>query len=140
MTTVNLNEIALNEFVGKEDASQHCKATFPLLGAHGSQQLATVYFELEPGDSLGAHIDSAEELIVVLDGHLEAQVGDEQGEVKQGEIILIPEMVLHNFSNIGKTKARILGVFGGTNHVVSTFEKEWLPTHSRVVDTALMFA
>ena len=44
MVTVNMNELELNEFIGKEDKLQHCKATFPLVGAHGSQQLATVYF------------------------------------------------------------------------------------------------
>jgi len=48
MTTVNLNELELNEFRGKQDKNQHC--------------LATVYFELQPGDHLGRHTDSAEEL------------------------------------------------------------------------------
>lgn len=65
MTKVNLNEIELNEFIGKDNSSQHCRATF-LLEAHGSQNLATVYFEIEPGDHLGAHTDSTEELIVIL--------------------------------------------------------------------------
>lgn len=65
MVAVNLNEIDLNEFIGESDKNQHCRATFPLIGAHGSRQLASVYFELEPGDHLGRHTDSAEELLIV---------------------------------------------------------------------------
>lgn len=74
MTTVNLNTIELLEFVGKTDKSQHGKATFPLIGAHGSKQIATVYFEIEPGDNLGRHTDSAEELLIVLEGKFSQKV------------------------------------------------------------------
>ncbi|NBC83712.1 MAG: cupin domain-containing protein [Bacteroidetes bacterium] len=136
MTTASLNNIELNELTAVNDAKQHCKATFPLIGAHGSKQLATVYFEIEPGDNLGSHTDSAEELLVILDGHLEATIGQEKGEVRKGEIVLVPEMVPHDFKNIGSTKARILGVFGGVNNIVATFDKDWLPLHTNVVDTA----
>jgi len=138
MTTVNLNTIELLEFVGKTDKSQHCKATFPLIGAHGSKQIATVYFEIEPGDNLGRHTDSAEELLIVLEGKLSASVGEESGEVSGGDIVLVPEMVPHDMKNIGDTTAKVLGVFGGANNIVATFEKEWLPTHSNVVDTAAL--
>lgn len=136
MITVNLNDVELTEFIGKTDEKQHCKATFPLIGAHGSKDLATVYFEIEPGDNLGMHTDSAEELLVILEGELMATIGQEQAQVKKGSMALVPEMVPHDFKNTGSTTARILGVFGGANNIVATFEKEWLPTHSNVVDTA----
>ena len=136
MTTVNLNQLELTEFTGKEDANQNCKATFPLIGAHGSKDLATVYFEIEPGKNLGTHTDSAEELLVILEGEAIVTIGNEQAPAKQGNIVLVPKMVTHNLLNIGTTKVRVLGVFGGANNIVSTFEKEWLPTHSNVVDTA----
>ncbi|WP_051947508.1 cupin domain-containing protein [Muricauda sp. MAR_2010_75] len=140
MTTVNLTEIELNEFVGKEDKNQHCKATFPLIGAHGSKKLATVYFELEPGDHLGRHTDSAEELLVILDGTVEALVGTEKQKAEKGALVLVPEMVPHDFKNIGATTAKILGVFGGANNIVATFDNEMLPTESNVVDTSLLFS
>jgi quercetin dioxygenase-like cupin family protein len=136
MTTVNLNNIELTEFTGKEDKKQHCKATFPLIGAHGSKDLATVYFEIEPGDNLGMHTDSAEELLVILEGELTVTIGEAFSEVRKGSIALVPEMVPHDLRNTGNTTARVLGVFGGANNIVATFEKEWLPTHSKVVDTA----
>jgi quercetin dioxygenase-like cupin family protein len=138
MTTVNLNQLELTEFIAKYDDRQHCKATFPLIGAHGSRQLATVYFEIEPGDNLGMHTDSAEELLVILEGDLTVTIGGRIDRVKRGAIALVPEMVPHDLRNVGNITAKVLGVFGGANNIVATFENEWLPTHSRVVDTALI--
>lgn len=139
MTTVNLNELELNEFTAKDDATQHCLATFPLVGAHGSEKIATVYVELLPGENLGTHTDSAEELLVVLCGDVEITVNGEKDVISENSIALVPKMAPHDIRNCGNRKARILGVFGGTNHIVATFENEWLPTHSKVVDTALLF-
>ena len=140
MTTVNLHQIDLNEFIGKENPKQHCKATFPLVGAHGSKKLATVYFELEPGDHLGRHTDSAEELLLVLEGEVKAFVGEKSAEVSGGSLVLIPEMVPHDLHNIGNSTAKVLGVFGGANNIVATFEQAMLPTDSNVVDTAKLFS
>ena len=92
---------------------QHCKATFPLIGAHGSQDIATVYIELEPGDSLGRRTDSAEELLVVLDGELLATIGTTSASISKGGLALVPKMVPHDLKNTGTGKARVLGVFGG---------------------------
>lgn len=139
MTTVNLNDLELNEFIARDDSAQHCLATFPLVGAHGSKKIATVYFELLPGERLGSHTDSAEELLVVLSGDVEITVGDEKAQAAPATVTLVPERVHHDIRNIGNDKARVLGVFGGANHIVATFEKVWLPTHSRIVNTAELF-
>ena len=138
MTTINLNELPLNEFIATSDPLQHCLATFPLLGMHGTKKLASVYFEIEPGEHLGTHTDSAEELLVILDGDLEVTAGKETTTISKRGLILVPEMMPHNLRNTGKEKARILGVFGGANNIVATFEKEWLPVHSNVVDSSLL--
>jgi quercetin dioxygenase-like cupin family protein len=139
MITVDLNNLDLTEFTGKENAGLHCLATFPLFSAHGSENSATVYFELEPGDELGWHTDSVEELLLILKGDVEVSIGDEKGELKEGQIALVPTMVRHNLRNIGSEKARVLGFFGSANFV-STFDEVWLPTHSNMVDTAAMVA
>ncbi|MGE0590599.1 MAG: cupin domain-containing protein [Cyclobacteriaceae bacterium] len=136
MITANLNKIELNEFIGLDNPEQHCKATFPLIGVHGATDLATVYFEIEPADHLGRHTDSAEELLIILEGEVEVEIDGEKEVVSAGNIALVPEMVPHNITNLGSRKAKVLGVFGGKNNIVATFEKEWLPTYSNVVDTS----
>jgi quercetin dioxygenase-like cupin family protein len=136
LISADLNSIDLNEFIGKEDPRQHCKATFPLIGLHGSKDLATVYFEIAPGDNLGMHTDSAEELLVVLKGEGLATVGRQQATVAEGGIVLVPKLVPHDIINIGVGPLKVLGVFGGANNIVAKFEKEWLPTNSNMIDTS----
>lgn len=138
MKTANLNSIALNEFTGKDAPLQHCRATFPMFAAHGTQQSATVYFEIEPGDNLGRHTDSAEELLLIINGEIEAEVGGETGRLSKGELVLVPKMVPHDFKNVGSHKAKVLGFFGGANNIIATFEKTWMPADSNVVDTSTL--
>jgi len=139
MVTVNLNELELNEFRSKDQPGQHCLTTFPMLGAHGTAQTATVYIELEPGDNLGRHTDSAEELLLVLEGEVEAFVGEESQKASQGSLVLVPEMVPHDIKNVGQKNAKILGIFGGANHIVATFDNKWTPGETRVIDTKMIF-
>lgn len=139
MITVNLKELELNEFIARDDETQHCKSAFPLVGAHGTERSATVYIELEPGNSLGRHTDSAEELLFVIEGEVEVTVGNEKGYLSQDGIAVVPVMVPHDLKNVGRGKARVLGFFGGANNIVATFDKTWLPANSNVVDTAKLF-
>lgn len=136
MIKVNLNDIVLNEFIAKKNPGQRCKATFPLFGAHGSRDSATVLVELDPQEELGTHTDSAEELLLVLEGTIEAEINGERTIASKGELILVPKMMPHNFRNTGHEKARVLGFFGGANNIVATFDNTWWPTESNIVDTA----
>jgi len=138
MITSNLNNLELTEFTGKLDRSQHCRAAFPVNGAVGTKDSATVYFEIEPGEHLGRHTDSAEELLLVLDGKAEAIVGNESGIISKGEIAVVPKMIPHDVKNTGSTKLRMLGFFGGANHIIATFDDKWMPVDSNVVDTLQM--
>ncbi|MCB0566435.1 MAG: cupin domain-containing protein [Phaeodactylibacter sp.] len=138
MITADLNKLELTEFIAKEKPGQRCKATFPLLGAHGSKDSATVYVELDPGEELGTHTDSAEELLLILEGSIEATVGNEKAVASKGQLVLVPRMEPHNFRNIGTGKAKVLGFFGGANNIVATFDQTWWPTGSNRVDTAAM--
>jgi quercetin dioxygenase-like cupin family protein len=138
MTALHLGELELTEFTGKDDPLQHCKATFPLFAAHGTSHLATVYFEIEPGDNLGRHTDSAEELLVILEGEAEVWIDKEQKKVSKGGLALAPQFALHDIKNTGSNTLKVLGVFGGANNIVASFDKTWLPANSKVVDTLLL--
>jgi quercetin dioxygenase-like cupin family protein len=136
MLKIDLNKIELNEFIAKENPQQRCKATFPLLGANGTKETATVYFEIDPGDELGTHTDSAEEILFIVEGKIEAEVDQVKTEASEGSLLLVPKMVPHNFRNTGDTRAKVLGFFGGANNIIATFENTWLPADSNMVDTA----
>src|SRR5690606_34244008 len=128
MTTINLNDLELNEFIGKHRPAQHCRATFPMFRAHGTKALATVYFEIGPGDSLGRHADSAEERLLILEGEAEVIIDDEKIRAMSRTLALVPAMVPHDVVNVGSGMLKVLGVFGGASDIVATFDHAWLPS------------
>jgi quercetin dioxygenase-like cupin family protein len=105
---------------------------FPIHSATGAASTATVLFELDPGAELGVHADSAEELLVVVQGTAEARVGEEVGRLETHQVALVPPMAPHGVRNIGDDVLRIFGTFSAST-VVSTFERPFLPDGSQVV-------
>lgn len=138
MITADLKTIGLTEFWVESNPKQRCKATFPLFAAHGTTKTAAVYFEINPGEKLGAHTDSAEEMLYFIEGELEVTIGDESAIVSGGQLAVVPKLVLHDIKNVGTVPAKVLGIFGGTNNIVARFEEVWLPSGTNVVDTALL--
>ena len=103
-------------------AGDGLRVSFPLHSATGSASTATVLFELDPGAELYVHTDSAEELLIIVQGTAEARVGDEVGRVEKHQVALVPPMAPHGLRNIGDDVLRVLGTFSAST-VVSTFER-----------------
>ena len=108
------------------DMGPGLRVSFPLHSATGTASTATVLFELDPGAELPVHTDSAEELLIVVQGTGEARVGDEVGRIATHEVALVPPMAPHGLRNIGDDVLRILGTFSSST-VVSTFEQPFEP-------------
>lgn len=108
---------------------------FPLFAAHGTRATAVVYFELEPGRYVPMHTDSAEEVLLILQGTVEATVGEEAGHLSRGGMVVIPPMVHHQVHNVGNETARVVGFFTAAT-VVSTFDQPLAPSGERVFDLA----
>ena len=98
------------------------RVSFPVHSATGTASTATVLFELDPGAELAVHRDSAEELLIVLQGTAEARVGDETGRLERHQVGLVPPMAPHGLRNVGADVLRVLGTFSAST-VVSTFER-----------------
>jgi len=93
---------------------------FPINRSTGAEHTAVVYFEVAPGDRLGTHTDSAEEILYIVAGEGEAEVGDERGRVRAGDLAVIPAMVPHGIANVGDEPLKVVGFFCDS-HIVSTF-------------------
>jgi quercetin dioxygenase-like cupin family protein len=104
---------------------------FPLHSANGTASTATVLFELDPGAELGVHTDSAEELLIVVQGTAEARIGDEVGRLEKHQVALVPAMAPHGLRNVGDDVLRVLGTFSSST-VVSTFEQPFEPDGPQV--------
>jgi len=117
LITASLDGFPLHE----EEASGGTLAFgFPLHSAAGTAASAVVAFELTPGAELATHTDSAEEILLVLEGEAEATVGDETGPLRAGDLAVVPALAPHSVRNVGDGTLRVVGFFASAT-VVSTF-------------------
>ena len=126
MHAVELAALELREIESELDPQRRLKVAFPHSSAGGSASTATVYFELEPGMHVGRHVDSAEEVLLILEGSAEATVGDETALANAGSIVTVPAMEPHNVLNVGTGPLRVLGFFSAST-VVATFATPPIP-------------
>ncbi|HET9242919.1 MAG TPA: cupin domain-containing protein [Gaiella sp.] len=120
MITFNLDDFEL------APTGPGLRVSFPVHSAVGTASTATVLFELDPGAELPVHTDSAEELLVVVQGTAEASVGDEVGRIGAHDVALVPPMAPHGLRNVGDDVLRVFGTFSAST-VVSTFEQPFEP-------------
>ena len=134
MVGARIDELELLEVWYEEDPTMRVRVNFPFFVGNGTMSTAVVYFELDPGHRLGTHTDSAEEILLILEGEAEISLGDEQGRFSAGEMALVPAMVPHGLRNVGDETVRVVGFFS-SNVVMSTFDQPMMPFGQRVVGT-----
>jgi quercetin dioxygenase-like cupin family protein len=130
--TVDLTNQELNE--ARSYSGMRVRAAFPFSAAVGTEATAVVYFEVEPGDHLGRHTDSVEELLLVLDGEGVAVVGDERAEIRPGTMALVPALAPHEVHATGDRPLRVVGFFAGAE-VEHVFDEPVEPMGLRVLST-----
>ena len=118
----------------ENDQAMRISVNFPFYAGTGNKSSSVVYFEIEPGHHLGTHTDSAEEILLILSGPVEARLGDETGQLSTGQAALIPQMVPHGVRNIGEETARCVGFFAAST-VVSTFDQPMMPFGRQAIGT-----
>lgn len=131
MLTVDLNAVELIEETSQLDPRNTLRFGFPLSSTEGSASSAAVYFELDPDKRLARHTDSAEEVLIVLEGTAEARVGEERGTLAAGGMVVVPAMQSHEVMNVGDGVLRVVGIFSSST-VVATFEEPSAPGGDQV--------
>jgi quercetin dioxygenase-like cupin family protein len=126
MLTVDTTTLELTQVWWEGAPNQRVRVTFPINCFAGSEDSAVVYFEIAPGDRLPLHTDSAEEILYIVSGELEAQVGDERGRLKAGDLAVVPAMVPHGAVNTGDEVVKVVGFFS-ESEITSTFDEPIQP-------------
>ncbi len=139
MIAETIEDLELMEVWYENDPTMHLKVNFPLFLGTGTKNTAVVYFEIEPGYRLGTHTDSAEEILLVLEGEVQVSLGEEEGRLSAGHMAVVPAMVPHEMRNVGEERARVAGFFS-SNVIVSTFDKPMMPFGRRVLGTPPVLA
>ena len=135
IVTANVYELELHEGWWASDPERlRARFAFPMFWATGNASTAVLYVELGPGEGNARHTDTPEEILLVLEGDVEVELGDERRTVGPGSLVLIPSMVPHRFENTGTTPARVVGFFSA-NAVIAEFQETVMPIGHTVVGT-----
>ena len=134
MLTVQTGEIEVEERWYESDPTMRFKIALPFNAETGNKDSAVGYFEVEPGNALPTHTDSAEEILLCLEGRVKVSLGSERIQISAGEMALVPAMVPHALRNGGTETVRVVGFFSRAM-VESTFEQPLMPSGQRVFST-----
>jgi quercetin dioxygenase-like cupin family protein len=134
MLTANTTELELTQvWLDSDPERKRLRVTFPINKWTGSSDSAVVYFEIEPGDRLARHTDSAEEILYLVAGEAEAEVGDERGQLAAGDLAVIPAMVPHGLVNTGNETVKVVGFFSEAE-IISSFDEPVQPIGAAVLN------
>jgi mannose-6-phosphate isomerase-like protein (cupin superfamily) len=132
MIRADLNELELHTGTIEGNPNVQAHFAFPMFWATGNASTSVLCVELDPGKSGPRHIDMPEEILLIDQGEVEVEVGDERAVFGRGGLVVVPAMVPHAFRNVGKTRARIVGFFS-SNTVVAIADEVVQPIGSRVI-------
>ena len=81
----------------------------------GALSLYISHLEIGPGGRVTTHIHpDSEEAMVIVEGSLEAILGDQVVTLGEGDTVLAPAGVKHGFENRSGATARLLAIFPKT--------------------------
>src|SRR4051794_18321354 len=126
MLSASTPDLELAEVHVGSDPRGHVFPAFPINHFTGAQHPAVVYFEVQPGDHLPTHTDSAEEVLYIVAGEGEAHLADERGHIRAGDLAVIPAMVPHGVANTGDQPLKVVGFFC-ESEITSTFAEPLQP-------------
>jgi quercetin dioxygenase-like cupin family protein len=129
MLTVDAGALDLQEAWIDGDARARWRSASATTPASGTRASGSSILEVDPGQRLPRHTDSAEETIVVLAGAAEVTVGDEHRRLAAGGIALVPADVPHEILSVGRDPLRFVALYAATD-VVTRFEAEVQPDGS----------
>ena len=126
MMTAQLGDLELTEYWCEADPTLRGRLSLPMHTGTGAASTAVIYFEHEPGEHHGRHTDSAEEVVLVLEGEAEVAAADERMRLPAGGVGLVPATVPHDIRNVGEGLLRVVGFFSSAA-VVSHFDETLAP-------------
>jgi mannose-6-phosphate isomerase-like protein (cupin superfamily) len=79
-----------------------------------TERSQTAMMTLKPGDATGSKTEAHEksdQLLLMLDGELNGEIGDERRSLKKGDVIVIRAATKHRFVNRGSKSAVTFNVY-----------------------------
>ena len=79
-----------------------------------TERSQTAVMRLDPGQASGDDAESHEgsdQVLLVLDGEVMAEVGEEKARLRKGDVVIVPADVPHRFRNEGAQAASTFSVY-----------------------------
>jgi quercetin dioxygenase-like cupin family protein len=125
------DELDFSEAYIEGDATARWRSASGHGRSDGAQTTGTSVLEVEPGRRLPEHTDSAEEVIVVVQGTAEVRIdGEEPTELPAGGLAVVPQDALHEVRNAGGGTLRFAAVYAAAE-VVTTYREPVQPDGER---------
>ncbi len=80
-------------------------------GDLGAESTSVADLTMSPESTVPTHIHPTEEAMVILEGELDAVLGDEVVPVTVGQTVFAPPGVKHGFTNRSGAPARLMAIF-----------------------------
>lgn len=97
--------------IQKEDLAPGVERWAIVDGDQGADSLSVGEVLLTPGGTAPTHFHPTEEAMVILEGELEAVLGEDTIKVSAGQTVLAPAGVKHGFTNRSDSPARVMAIF-----------------------------
>jgi quercetin dioxygenase-like cupin family protein len=132
MTTIDLRNLELLEVWSKADPLERVSFAFPISADSGATGASLAYAELSPGGAIPPHIDSANEIVLVLEGAVQVEVDGETQTMAPGNLVQITSGSRHRVANTSNGAARIVHFFDQAADTV-TFDDPLMPLDTAVI-------
>ncbi len=113
------------------DPDSRMKSKFIAWDGSAPEKASVVSIQMDPGGIVPLHTDSVEELVLILEGSVEAWVEGERKALAPGALVAIPAHSLHGFRNLGLTPVKAVGFFSSAS-VVTIYQDTLMPSGERV--------
>lgn len=94
-----------------------------LISAQEGPHFAMRRFVMEPGGGMPNHTNTVEHEQYVLGGHGRIAIGDEEFDVKAGDVVFIPEGVPHWYQNVGEGNFEFLCLIPNKEDKITVIDK-----------------
>jgi quercetin dioxygenase-like cupin family protein len=119
MSVKHTNDVPVNVVKNGDMATMQV-----LISAQEGPHFAMRRFIMEPGGGMPNHTNTLEHEQYVLRGHATIGIGEEEFEVKAGDVVFIPEGVPHWYQNIGEENFEFLCMIPNQEDTIKLIEKE----------------
>ena len=102
--------LALNVTLAQQSGSKRTDLQLHDLSAPG-REVIQVRVDFDPGYVAPMHTHPGEEIIYVIEGTLEYEIGGKKSKVKAGDVLFVPAETPHTATNIGSDNGAELATY-----------------------------